>query len=119
MSYANQLIEKQAHAAKYDADMAMRGGLAGYGQDAAGRQPEIPAGLDRLDMQVCTLAEVVSRLDDRMTGPVARQHPPANETKGQLKAANQSGIGGKLDSLADQIQGLRDRLGSLLDRLEI
>lgn len=94
-------------------------GANAFGQDMA-RQLEIPAGMSRLDMQIAGLAEAVSRLDERLTGAVARPQAPSPEGKaGQLKAPTQCGLGGHIDALGDHVQGMRDRLCSLLDRLEV
>lgn len=92
----------------------------GYSGDAAARQLEIPAGLERLDRQITSLAEYIAMLDDRLTGKVARSQAPSPENKvGTAKLAMQCGIGGHLDALGDHVQGLRDRLSSLFDRLEV
>lgn len=99
---------------------AQQTAATGYGQDTAARQLEIPAGLERLDRQIGGLAEFVAMLDDRLTGRVARSQPPSPEKQaGSVKAVTQCGVGGHLDSLGDHVQGLRERLGSLLDRLEV
>lgn len=100
------------------------GGYVGAAQqtsypDNTARQLEIPAGLERLDRQVAGLAEFVAMLDDRLTGRVARSQPPSPDKQaGSVKAVTQCGVGGHLDSLGDHVQGLRERLGSLIDRLE-
>jgi len=92
---------------------------AGVAQDCAARQLEIPAAVVRLDVGLQSLAETLNRLDNRLTGAVARTDPPAPESKNQVKTAMQSGVGQQLDHLNDRVLVMNEYMGRLLDRLEV
>lgn len=87
--------------------------------EAAGRAPELLVATERLDREIANVVELVQRLDNRLTGTVARPAAPTPaETKGSLKTAMNTGLGSQLDAANDRLLAAALQMHSLLDRLE-
>lgn len=90
-----------------------------YTQDSVGRAPELPAAMGQLEKTLCHLADLAERLDNRLTGVVARpQVPMPAETKAAGKQLMCTSVGTQLDAMSDRAMSAAMRLQSVLDRLE-
>ena len=90
----------------------------GYVPEAAPRAPELPIAMEQLEKALYHLSDLAERLDNRLTGVVARPHVPTPETKAAGKALMSTGLGNQLDTMNDRVQATAMRLQSVLDRLE-
>jgi hypothetical protein len=88
------------------------------GEIAAGRAPELPMALERLERAIACVTELASALDNRLTGPVARPQAPINQQTSAPKAVMSTGMGNSLDTATDRLQSVTAQLTGLLDRLE-
>lgn len=109
--YANaQSIQKTAAAQAI--------GLGSIGTDRSpDRPPELPTATERLSSTLARLYDVADRLDNRLTGVVARPHGPSQEPS-IAKAAMNTGLGSQLDEMNDRAMVIESRIAGLLDRLE-
>lgn len=103
---------------KYAASQAMQSVAASIGGGkTAERMPELPSAADRLSTSIERLYDLADRLDNRLTGPVARPAGP-QEAGNLTKPVMNTGFGAQLDGMNDRAIVIESRLRGLLDRLE-